>query len=106
MSRYRTIFNKFFACLLTVTFLFFTEKSIAADGEALFKANCASCHKVVGEFTGPQLKGAREREPNPDWVYKWVYNVKDHPDNAFIKIGQCQNLTTGVPTKASTQSKR
>jgi hypothetical protein len=75
MSRYRTIFNKFFACLLTVTFLFFTEKSIAADGETLFKANCASCHKVMGEFTGPQLKGAREREPNPDWAYKWVYNV-------------------------------
>ena len=75
MSRYRTIFNKFFACLLTVTFLFFTEKSIAADGEALFKANCASCHKVDKDFTGPALKGARDREPNPEWAYQWVNNV-------------------------------
>lgn len=75
MSRYRTIFNKIFTCLLTVTFLFFTEKLIAADGEALFKANCASCHKPDKDFTGPALKGARGREPNPDWAYTWVNNV-------------------------------
>ena len=72
MSRYRTIFNKFFACLLTVTFLFFTEKSIAADGEALFKANCASCHKPDKDFTGPALKGWKDRVPGGDWVYRWV----------------------------------
>jgi hypothetical protein len=27
------------------------------------------------DYTGPALKGARQREPNPDWAYKWVDNV-------------------------------
>jgi len=75
MSRYRKIFNKFFACLLFAGFLFFSENTFAQDGEALFKANCASCHKPLEPFTGPALKGAREREPNPDWAYKWVNNT-------------------------------
>lgn len=47
----------------------------AADGEALFKANCASCHKPDKAYVGPMLKGAREREPSKDWVYKWVANA-------------------------------
>ncbi|MEO5500948.1 MAG: cytochrome c, partial [Ginsengibacter sp.] len=47
----------------------------AADGEAIFKANCASCHKPDEHYVGPQLKGAREREPEKGWVYKWVANA-------------------------------
>lgn len=47
----------------------------AADGEALFKANCASCHKPDAPYVGPALKGARDREPSKDWVYKWVANT-------------------------------
>lgn len=49
--------------------------SFAADGEALFKANCASCHKPDQNYVGPALKGAREREPEKGWVYKWVRNA-------------------------------
>ncbi len=75
MSRYRKIFNKTFTALFFISFLFFTEKSLAQNGEALFKANCSSCHKPLDDFTGPALKGAREREPNPEWAYKWVNNV-------------------------------
>lgn len=30
-------------------------------GETLFKANCASCHRVDKDFSGPALKGALER---------------------------------------------
>jgi mono/diheme cytochrome c family protein len=47
----------------------------AADGEALFKANCASCHKPLEHYVGPALKGAREREPEKGWVYKWIANT-------------------------------
>jgi mono/diheme cytochrome c family protein len=64
---------------LRITVLFFLITSVssletlyAADGEALFKANCASCHKPIEAYVGPALKGAREREPSKDWVYKWV----------------------------------
>ena len=75
MSRYRKICNKLFAFLLFVSFTSLSENSFAQDGEALFKANCAACHKPLEKFTGPALKGAREREPNPEWAYKWVNNV-------------------------------
>ena len=71
MSRYRKIFNNFFAPLLFFAFLSFSENSIAADGEGLFKANCASCHKPDKDFTGPALQGWKSRQPD-GWVYKWI----------------------------------
>jgi Cytochrome c/Cytochrome c7 and related cytochrome c len=71
MSRYRKIFNKIFASLLLVACISFTEKAFAADGEALFKANCANCHKPDKDYTGPALKGWKDRQP-AGWVYKWV----------------------------------
>jgi hypothetical protein len=64
-----------------ITILFFLalisspEFLFAADGETLFKANCASCHKPLDPYVGPALKGAREREPQKDWVYKWIANT-------------------------------
>ena len=35
----------------------------AQDGEALFKANCASCHAVKEKLVGPALKGIETRRP-------------------------------------------
>ncbi|MBP6024611.1 c-type cytochrome [Ferruginibacter sp.] len=75
MSRYRKSFNKIFAGLFLFAIVSFSNDVLAQNGEALFKANCASCHKTDKDFTGPMLKGAREREPNPEWAYKWVNNV-------------------------------
>jgi cytochrome c2 len=75
MSRYRKIFNRVFAFVLINALVSFTNNGFAQNGEALFKANCASCHKVDKDFTGPMLKGARDREPNAEWAYKWVNNV-------------------------------
>jgi len=75
MSRYRKIFNTFLASVLLLTFNLISNSSFAAEGEALFKANCAACHKPLEDYTGPMLKGAREREPNKEWAYKWVNNV-------------------------------
>ena len=45
-----------------------------AKGLALFKANCASCHKPSRDFTGPALAKCREREPNKEWVYQFMTN--------------------------------
>jgi mono/diheme cytochrome c family protein len=42
-------------------------------GEALFKANCAACHKLDKNSVGPPLRGianAHDRE----WLYKWIHN--------------------------------
>jgi cytochrome c551/c552 len=75
MSWYRKIFNRVFAFLFLFALLSFNTDVFAADGEALFKANCASCHKPDKDFTGPMLKGARDRAPDKDWAYKWVNNT-------------------------------
>jgi cytochrome c551/c552 len=74
MSRYRKIFNKPFASLLLVLFISFNNSVFAQDGESLFKANCANCHKPNADFTGPALKGWKDRVPAGDWVYEWVHN--------------------------------
>ncbi len=67
-------FTKILVVLFFLT-LISPELLFAADGEALFKANCASCHKADAHYVGPALKGAREREPSKDWVYKWIANA-------------------------------
>lgn len=50
------------------------------DGEALFKANCASCHKPTIEFTGPALAGSRQRAPYSEWPYAFINNVNSMID--------------------------
>ena len=75
MSRYRKILQKVFISLLFTVLFSFNNTCFAADGEALFKANCANCHKPLEDYTGPKLQGARQREPNPDWAYTWVNHV-------------------------------
>ncbi len=71
MSRFRKIFNKIFVGLFLLACLSLSHKSFAADGEALFKANCANCHKPDKDYTGPALKGWKDRQP-AGWLYKWV----------------------------------
>ncbi len=71
--------KRVFTGLLIVVSLLFSNSILAADGEAIFKAKCAACHKPIGDLSGPQLKGARERQAAAglpaDWVYKWVANT-------------------------------
>ena len=74
MSLYRIFINKALTGLLLVVLLATSNISFAADGEALFKANCSNCHKPDADYTGPALKGWSDREPNKEWVYKWVAN--------------------------------
>jgi len=75
MSPNRKVFNNILASVLFIALVSFTNTSIAADGEALFKANCANCHKPLEDYIGPALQGARKRAPNPEWSVKWVNNV-------------------------------
>src|SRR6185312_17418870 len=75
MNIVKRLFTKTFAVLIFLILASSQNSVRAADGEALFKANCASCHKPLENYVGPPLKGAREREPSKDWVYKWVANT-------------------------------
>jgi hypothetical protein len=43
-----------------------------ARGGVLFSRNCANCHKTDKDYTGPALLGCLEREPYPDWGYRFT----------------------------------
>lgn len=75
MNHVNRLFTKTLAVFLFLTLISSQRSVYAADGEALFKANCASCHKPLEHYVGPALKGAREREPEKGWVYKWIANT-------------------------------
>lgn len=74
MSCYRKIMTRLTPVLLFLAFFFSSNNTIAQDGAALFKANCANCHIPDKDYTGPALKGWSTREPDAEWVYKWVKN--------------------------------
>lgn len=46
----------------------------AAKGEALFKANCTSCHKIDQRLTGPPLGPTITSETDDKWLIKWIQN--------------------------------
>lgn len=72
-------------CLLSaLLFLgFSTVNTVSAqDGKALFTTNCASCHSVHKESTGPALAGVEDRWPNKANLYSWIRNSA-----AFLKTG-------------------
>lgn len=75
MNQLTRLFTKTFTLVLILTIVSSRQSVFAQDGEALFKANCSSCHKPLEDYVGPALKGAREREPSKEWVYKWVANT-------------------------------
>ena len=53
----------------------------AAAGKALFNAQCAACHALDKDMTGPALRGVGSKYEK-DWLYKWIRNNAE-----FIKSG-------------------
>ena len=70
-------FNKWCLGLLTVALTTFTFNS-SAQGEALFKAKCASCHQPHKNGTGPKLFEVRKKWADggakEGSIYQWVNN--------------------------------
>jgi mono/diheme cytochrome c family protein len=83
MMKYRL--HDLVKCLFSVLFLIaLSFHSLAQDipkdaatisaGEALFNANCKSCHRVKQKWTGPALAGVYDRVPSIAWIKSWVRN--------------------------------
>jgi mono/diheme cytochrome c family protein len=66
--------------ILLLTFLFSIQiASAQADGEKLFKGNCARCHNVgEAKLVGPGLKGVRQRWSSEDNLIAWISNSADY----------------------------
>ena len=52
------------------------DSAAIAAGEALFKSNCAACHKLDSRGIGPAMRGAGEKFER-EWLYKWVRNSQE-----------------------------
>ena len=66
-----------------------TESSVAVantNGETLFKANCASCHKPNERYVGPALQGVVSRWESKELLYAFVRNSQEVISrNAYAK---------------------
>lgn len=49
------------------------DKSMATEGEELFKNNCMACHKPTKKFIGPAPQGILDRR-SPEWVMNMIMN--------------------------------
>lgn len=77
MTHIRSIAGKLtFTAILFGSF-FISETSLAQDGKALFSQNCASCHAVHKQLTGPALAGVEDRWPDKDMLHKWIKNNQE-----------------------------
>ena len=85
MMYYIKFMLRFVAALFLIGFIF-NNTAFAQNGEELFKANCANCHKPDQDYTGPKLQGVRERIPDADWLYKWVANPAGTNDPYATKL--------------------
>jgi cytochrome c2 len=62
-----------------------TTKKVSA-GEQIFKANCANCHKIDIDYTGPRMLGITYRRPK-----KWLYDYMKSP--AYMTAsGDCNSV--------------
>lgn len=75
--------TKYFSLFISVFLVAFisTTSVFGQDGEALFKANCTSCHAINDRVIGPPLKGISQRHKE-DWLLKWIKNSQ-----AVVKSG-------------------
>jgi len=61
-----------------------TQAVDTANGEALFKANCASCHQLYKKRTGPALFEVGDKYDR-EWLYSWIKNSQE-----MVKAGDPQ----------------
>ncbi|ULQ55539.1 c-type cytochrome [Flavihumibacter rivuli] len=74
MIHYRSNAKRFVISILFLTVFCFGTNVWAQDGKALFQQNCASCHAVNKNLTGPALAGIEERVPDKKLLYAWIRN--------------------------------
>jgi len=82
MIKQSSISNLLFLVFTVGILLVGSTGVMAQDGKALFSQNCASCHNVHKDLTGPALAGVEERWPEKDKLYAWIRN-----NQALIKTG-------------------
>lgn len=74
MSEHRSTARNLFLTTLFFSLLSLPTIAFGQDGQALFKANCASCHALDKDLTGPALRGVSDRWPSRELLHLWIKN--------------------------------
>jgi mono/diheme cytochrome c family protein len=79
MRSFSLLFKQFSRSVLVVAgFAFFASHAYAqgdaTKGEAIFKANCTTCHAIDRRVIGPPLGTTITQEKDDKWLYKWIEN--------------------------------
>jgi len=78
---------------LSLIFVFTFSLSVfaqdAAKGKALFNSQCAACHNLDKNMTGPALRGVVDKyNGDKEWLYKWIRNSAE-----LIKSGDARAVS-------------
>jgi cytochrome c2 len=72
------------------------DPAAISAGEALFNANCKTCHRVHQKLVGPALQDVYNRAPSIDWIKSFVKNssgVIASGDDYAVKLYNEYNKT-------------
>ncbi|SEM03287.1 quinol:cytochrome c oxidoreductase pentaheme cytochrome subunit [bacterium A37T11] len=79
----------------------FAQAQDVKAGEALFKANCTTCHKLNARLVGPALAGVNDRH-DAEWLHKWIKNsqamVQAGDEKAVALFNEYKSVMTPFPT--------
>jgi mono/diheme cytochrome c family protein len=108
---YQNLSSKLSLLLLAFVLAFSTnilaqETGDAIAGEALYKSNCAACHKLDKKGVGPALRNVAEKYER-DWLYKWISNsqglIKSGDSKAVALFAEYNNsVMTSFPGLSNT----
>lgn len=83
MIQHRRIVKTLVSLVVVISFSFGNKVFSQANGQALFSQNCASCHAINKDLTGPALAGVEQRwGGDRKKLHAWIHN-----NQAFLKTG-------------------
>lgn len=74
MTHLRSIAGKLTIAAAFSFLVLFSNNSFSQDGKQLFQQNCASCHAMDKQLTGPALAGAADRWNDDKMLHAWIKN--------------------------------
>lgn len=52
------------------------DEAMAAEGKAIFEANCTACHQLEERYIGPAMKEVTARR-SPEWIMNMIMNPNE-----------------------------
>lgn len=84
VGNHKSFLKIFFSLALSLSFSLSIFAQDPVKGKELFNANCAACHKLDKNMTGPALRGVADKY-DKEWLYGWIKNSGE-----LVKSGDAQ----------------